>query len=78
MNDKRKRIEKLEDKVGGGPCPVCGGGNGPPRYKLVWPADDEPDLEPKNCERCGRPLVIVLRWPDEPPRELDALESREE
>ncbi len=52
------RLDRIEDRVGGGACPECGaGGQGPRRITMQQPGDPEP----RPCGTCGtEPVVFTI------------------
>ena len=60
-----KRLERLE-AAHSPPCEECGHARGAPgeRFSVEWAK--EPDAAPEFCGKCGRQLVYVVTWGDEP------------
>ncbi len=54
-----KRLDRLEDQIGGEKCPECGsGGTGPVRFRM----HGQGDPPPQPCGTCGEePFVFTLR-----------------
>ncbi len=57
-----KRLDKVEDRIGGGACPACGNGSeGPVTFRML----EEGDPEPEPCQTCGaQPYRFTLRLDD--------------
>ena len=63
-----KRVERLEAATGGGgKCPECGAGADWSKIPRVvkW-VDHGEQVSPEWCGTCGRPLRIVVTFPDWP------------
>ncbi len=54
-----KRLDKVEDRIGGRGCPSCGaGGGGPVTFRM----HQEGDPEARACELCGsEPYRFTLK-----------------
>jgi hypothetical protein len=70
MRSIQRRVERLEEAAGAGvECPRCGWSAGDGEndtYELIFIDPGSPEDRKEYCEACGRQLVIVLSWGDEP------------
>ncbi len=76
----KDRLRKLEGG-GKGSCQVCGWGTPDLKVVVTWydgHEDEDPEdaREPEYCPACGRPDLVVIRWPEHMPGEEDELERR--
>ncbi len=67
LENRLRRLEGDNPK----PCPACGDDGTPAdmHFEVAW--EDETDRsetgEPERCPECGRPLEVIIRWPDVQP-----------
>jgi hypothetical protein len=76
----KNRLKKLEGGPAGEECSECGRvpGEIPDECEIEWidgHEEEEPDLGPEYCPKCGEQLIIEIGWGDLPEEE-DGLQRR--
>jgi hypothetical protein len=79
----KDRLKKLEGPPAGEECSECGmvPGEIPDECEILWidgHEDEEPDLGPEYCPKCGEQLIIEIGWGESLEDSPDNKERHEE